>query len=142
MRHARAIGLVVVAAAAGCGGGEDDYANNPRPAAPINVAAVITDEKVSVSPKTLKAGPVVLIIANQSSDAQRVSLETDELGGDQPGVRPPKTSPINPRGTAELKVDLREGTYKLTVEGGGSIQPVPIEVAGKRESAQNDLLQP
>ena len=141
--HRSVIALVAAAVATGCGGDDDDYANNPRPASPVNVAAVITDDKVSVSPREVGAGPVVLIVANQSSAAQRVSLETDELGGDQPGIRTPKTSPINPRGTAELKVDLRKGTYRLMVEGSGdALEPVRIEVGEARESAQNDLLQP
>ena len=71
-------------ALAGCGGG-GDYANKPRPPAPINVTAAITNSRVSVSPQRFGAGPIVLIISNQSSSAQKVIFETDELGGSRAG---------------------------------------------------------
>lgn len=127
--------------AAACGG-SDDYANKPRPPAPINVTANITDKRVEVSPKRFGAGPIVLIIANQSSESQEVTLETDEPAGasSKPGIRQ-KTSPVNPRGTAELKVDVAEGTYKVSV-GAGAVRPALVRVGSERESAQNKLLQP
>jgi hypothetical protein len=131
-----AAALVTVA---GCGGG-DDYANNPRPPAPINVTAAITDSKVSVSPQRFGAGPIVLIVSNQSSSAQEVTFETDELGGFQPG-RKFSTTPINPRGTATLKVDVRQGNWKLGTKKGG-IRAAAVSVGKKRKSAQDELLQP
>jgi hypothetical protein len=131
--------LVTAALLAGCGGGDDDYANNPRPPAPINVTAAITDERVSVSPQEFGAGPVVFIIANETDEAQSVTLETDELGGDNPGIKQ-TTSPISPDGTATLKVDMREGTYEIRASGG--IRPAALTVGAQRESAQNELLQP
>lgn len=138
----RLTGPVLAAAAllSGCGGGSSDYANKPRPPAPINVTAAISDEKVSVSPEEFGAGPVVFIIANQTDDDQVVTLETDELGGDNPGIRQ-TTSPINPRGTATLKVDMREGTYEVSVKS-GAIEAAALSVGQARESAQNELLQP
>ena len=131
-----AAALVTVA---GCGGG-GDYANNPRPPAPINVTAAITDARVSVSPQTFGAGPIVLIISNQSTSAQEVTFETDELGGSQPG-RKFNTTPINPRGTATLKVDVRQGDWKLRTSDGG-IRAAAVAVEGKRKTAQDELLQP
>ena len=131
-----ALALVSVA---GCGGG-DDYANKPRPPAPINVTAAITDARVSVSPRRFGAGPIVLIISNQSSSAQRVTFETDELGGEQPG-RKFNTTPINPRGTATLKVDVRQGDWKLRVADGG-IRAAALSVGQRRKTAQDELLQP
>ena len=128
-----------LALVAGCGGG-GDYANNPRPPAPINVTAAITNSKVSVSPQRFGAGPIVLIVSNQSSSAQEVTFETDELGGSQPG-RTFSTTPINPRGTATLKVDVRQGNWKLGTKDGG-VRPAAVLVGKKRKSAQNDLLQP
>jgi hypothetical protein len=125
---------------AGCGGGGGDYANTPRPPAPINVTAAITNSKISVSPQRFGAGPIVLIISNQSSSAQAVTFETDELGGSQPG-RTFSTTPINPRGTATLKVDVRQGDWKLGTKDGG-IRAAAVSVGRKRASAQNELLQP
>jgi hypothetical protein len=124
---------------AGCGGG-GDYANKPRPPAPINVTAAITNSRVSVSPKRFGAGPIVLIISNQSSSAQKVIFQTDELGGSLPG-RKFDTTPINPRGTATLKVDVREGDWKLST-GDGGIRAAAVSVGQERKSAQGDLLQP
>ena len=124
---------------AGCGSGSD-YANNPRPPAPINVTAAITNSRVSVSPQRFGAGPIVLVISNQSSTAQEVTFQTSELGGSQPG-RTFSTTPINPRGTATLKVDVRQGDWKLGTKDGG-IRAAAVSVGTRRKSAQNDLLQP
>ncbi len=125
--------------AAGCGGG-GDYANQPRPATPINVTAAISTKKISISPKTFGAGPIVLIVSNQTGAAQTVTLQTEELGGDQPGLKQ-TTSPINPRGTATLKVDVREGTYEVST-GSRSVSPATVAVGAARKSAQDELLQP
>jgi hypothetical protein len=133
------LATAVAAGVAGCGGGED-YANRPRPATPINVTAAITDERVSVSPRTFGAGPIVMIVSNQTSERQTVTLETEELGGSQPGLRK-STNPIGPRTTATLKVDVREGTYAVSTRAGG-IEPATVKVGKARKSAQDELLQP
>jgi hypothetical protein len=139
--HSRtATGLLVAAfAILGCGS-EPDYANKPRPPSPINVTAAITQKQVTISPEKFGAGPVVLIIANQTDQAHRVTVETDVLGASNPGLKQ-STAPINPDGTATLKVDMPSGAYEVSVDGGG-IQPARIQVGPKRKSAQNDLLQP
>ena len=131
--------LLAAAAAAGCGS-EDDYANDPRPPAPINITAAISDQKISVSPKAFGAGPIVLIVSNQSGAAQTVTFETDDTAGGGPGIKQ-TTSPINPRGTATLNVDVTQGTYELSVQDTG-VRSATVEVGSKRESAQNELLQP
>jgi hypothetical protein len=131
-----ALALLTVA---GCGGG-GDYANKPRPPAPINVTAAITNSRVSVSPQRFGAGPIVLIISNQSSSAQKVIFETDELGAAKPG-RKFDTTPINPRATATLKVDVQQGNWKLST-GDGGIRAAAVSVGRERKSAQGDLLQP
>ena len=126
-------------ALAGCGGSGEDYANKPRPATPINVTAAISDKKISISPKQFGAGPVVIIVSNQTGAEQTLTLETEELGGSQPGLRQ-KTDPIAPRGTGTLKVDVREGSYALSTSDGP--EPATFEVGPARESAQDQLLQP
>ena len=124
---------------AGCGGG-GDYANKPRPPSPINVTAAITNSRVSVSPQHFGAGPIVLIISNQSSSAQKVIFETDTLGAAKPG-RKFNTTPINPRATATLKVDVQQGSWKLSTADGG-IRAAAVTVGHKRKSSQGDLLLP
>lgn len=129
-----------VALASGCGGDDDDYKNEPRPPAPIVVSASINEERVSVSPRTFGAGPVTLIVTNQTESAQELTLETDEIGGDAPGIEQ-QTGPINPGDTASLKAELREGSYRVAVNGRG-IAEAALDVGEARESAQNQLLQP
>jgi hypothetical protein len=97
---------------------EDDYANEPRPPTPIVVSASVSPERISVSPRQFGAGPVTLIVTNQTDSAQEISLETDEIGGGAPGIEQ-RSGPINPGDTASLKADLRPGSYKVGVSGGG-----------------------
>jgi hypothetical protein len=122
---------------AGCGG--SDYQNKPRPPSPINVTAAISNKRVSLSPATFGAGPIVLIVSNQSSAPQTLTFETQELGGSKPGLRK-KTSAIEPRGTATLQVDVRKGTYAASASS--AIAPATVEVGPERKSAQDELLQP
>jgi len=125
--------------AAGCSE-DDDYANRPRPPKPIVISASISPAKVSVSPQQFGAGPVTLIVTNQTERTQEITLETDEIGGDAPGIEQ-KSGPINPGDTASLKADLAEGTYRVDVDARG-ISGTSLRVGDERPSAQNDLLQP
>ena len=134
-----AVVLCAVALIAGCGE-EDDYENRPRPPQPILVSASINEERVSVSPRSFGAGPITLIVTNQTDSAQEVVLETDEIGGTAPGIEQ-ETGPINPGATASLKANLREGTYRVAVDGRG-IAEAALDVGEPRESSQNQLLQP
>ena len=119
---------------------EDDYANRARPPSPIVISAAISPERVSVSPRQFGAGPITLIVTNQTESAQEITLETDEIGGDAPGIEQ-RSGPINPGDTASLKADLAEGTYSVGVDGSG-IGAASLKVGAQRESAQDDLLQP
>jgi N-acetylglucosamine kinase-like BadF-type ATPase len=132
-------GVAVATAVASCGGGSD-YANDPRPATPINVTAAVTDHKVTVSPDGIGAGPVVIIIANETQEAHRVTVETDELGASSGGIKQ-ETGPINPQGTGTLKLDMKTGRYTVSVDG-GSISDARLKVGKDRPSSQDQLLQP
>ncbi len=125
---------------AGCGGEDDDYANEPRPPAPIVISAAISDDRISVSPRTFGAGPITLIVTNQTDAAREVTLETDEIGGDAPGIEQ-SSGPINPGDTASLKANLATGTYRVAVDRRG-IDATELRVGDERPSAQNELLQP
>src|SRR4051812_27111189 len=129
--------LALALSASGCGSDNTSYKNTPRPPAPINVTAAITDSQIKVSPRRFGAGPIVLIISNQSSDAQAVTFETD---GRETGIRQ-TTSAITPAGTAQLQIDLHQGTYELSVDD-RRIRPASVRVGSQRASAQNALLQP
>jgi hypothetical protein len=122
--------------AVGCAG-EDDYANEPRPPAPVVVTAAIIGDEVSVAPESLGAGPIELIVTNQTDAAQQVTIESRDRS------RPlrQETPPINPNGTAQVKVDIAPGEYRVTA-GSDGIRAATLRVGAERESAQDQLLQP
>jgi hypothetical protein len=136
---ATACAVLFASVLAGCGDEGGDYANKPRPASPINVTAAISDKEISISPKEFGAGPVVIIVSNQTGAEQRVTLQTEELGGNQPGLKQ-STDPIAPRGTGTLKADVREGSYALSTSDGP--KAALLEVGPDRKSAQDELLEP
>jgi hypothetical protein len=135
-RGAAACGAVLVLA--GCGS-SSDYANTPRPPVPITVTAAIIKDRVLVSPARFGAGPITLVVTNQTPRSQELTFETSELGGTQSGVRQ-RSGPINPQSTATLKADVRQGTYTLRARSG--VRAARITVGRRRASAQNQLLQP
>ena len=124
-------------AIAGCGS-SDSYENKPRPPAPIVITASIQKDKVSVSPRSFGAGPVSLIIVNQTEAAQQVTFESK--GGT--GGFTQETGPINPRDTATLRADVPTGAAVVMVGGAGGIQAAQVQVGTRRGTAQNQLLQP
>jgi hypothetical protein len=129
-----------VLAASGCGGNEDVRANRPRPPAPIIITASVSTKAVSVSPTRFGAGPIRLIVSNQTGASQQVTLESDNAPGSGPGVRQ-QTAPINPRDTAALSADVEPGRYRVAVEG-DEIEAATVRVGAQRASAQNEVLQP
>jgi hypothetical protein len=144
---AAALGCVVALALAlsGCGSGSN-YANNPRPPTPIVLGASINNASIAVSPSHFGAGPVVVVVTNQSSAAQMLHLSSAGIGAScagPGGTRGPvdqTTSPISPQGTAQLQVDLCEGRYTVSVDKG--TQSAELVVGPARPSAQNQVLQP
>jgi hypothetical protein len=124
---------------AGCGSG-NSYKNNPRPAAPINVTAFVGAKRVSVSPNQFGAGPIVVIVTNQSNSSQDVTFQNDLAGGGKGDVTQ-STGPINPGDTGQLKLDVVQGKYVVKT-GDNGIRPASVNVGPQRPSAQNDLLQP
>jgi hypothetical protein len=132
------IAIVAAVALAGCGS-ESDYANEPRPPAPINVSAAISPSKVTVSPTEFGAGPITLLIANLTDESQQLTIETESLS-QEAGIQQ-TSSVINPQGTGTLKVDVPEGTYVVRVARKG-IAETTVRVGAERESSQDQLLQP
>jgi hypothetical protein len=137
-RTAQVVPCLAVAAATvvGCGGG-NSYKNEPRPPSPIVVTASISKNAVSVSPKKFGAGPITLIVTNQTGASQQLTVE---VNNGQAGFKG-RTGPINPRDTGQLKGNLAQGTYSVHVDG-NSIRAAQLKVGKQRASAQNELLQP
>ena len=123
-------------AASGCG--EDDFANRPRPAAPIELTGVIQDDKVTVSPAKVGAGPVLITISNQAKGAHTVTLEGASVRD--------RIGPINPLDTGTIQKTLEPGTYEVRAGSAKAvpreIRPARLTVGKKRGSSSNELLQP
>jgi hypothetical protein len=135
-----AMAALVLAGGVSACGDSGTFANEPRPAAPITVTAAIDGSRVRVSPEKFGAGPVTIIVSNQSGSPQEITFETDEVAGTQGGIRK-SAGPVADQDTATLQVDPREGTYRLSVKD-GAIQPAQLTVGAPRKSSQDELLQP
>jgi hypothetical protein len=142
-RRIRAAALTALCAAglalAGCG--EDDFENEPRPPVPVQLTGNITEEKVTVSPDQVGAGPVVITISNQTEASHTVTLES--AGG---GTIREQVGPINPLDTATIQRTLEPGDY--TVSAGSEravpreIQPATLRIGQERKSGSDELLLP
>lgn len=131
----------LVLAVSSCGGSSSGYANAARPPAPVSVSVYLTDTRVSVSPDHVGAGPVVLLIANEGTRSRDVTL-TAAAGTSRSCVTADASSgPINPQGTARVKLPLVEGTCAVG-DAASVLPPAQLVVGPERQSAQQDLLQP
>jgi hypothetical protein len=128
-----AVVLALSLLGAGCGG-DGERTNSLRPPSAVNVAVQIGDERVSVSPRRIGAGPLNIIVSNQSSASHQVLI-------DGPRVKR-SVGPINPEDTASLQVTVSPGEYIVSVEDSGTLTPGRLQVGAKRPSAQNELLLP
>ena len=131
--------MIALVFAAGCGS-EPQRENEERPAPLVVMTAAVQDDVIRVSPRTVGAGQIELVVSNQSDSPQTVTFETDELGGTEGGNRA-SSSEIAAGGTGRLKIDTREGTYSISVED-DAIRAARVEIGPPRESGQNQLLLP
>src|SRR5688572_27434658 len=75
--------------ASGCGA--DDFENNPRPPAPVELTAKVDDKSVLMSPAEVGAGLAVITVSNQSRDPINLNLvgpspdDSSESGEIAPG---------------------------------------------------------
>ena len=140
IRSMRTTGAVLASAAllgaAGCSS-DSAHENDPRPPAVISVSASITPSRVTASPSEIGAGPITLVIANVTSNDQKVTLESADAPGSGPGTTR-STRSIEPSGTATINTNVEPGRYVVRVDG-DAITAAEIEVGPSRESAQNEL---
>ena len=130
-------GTVLLATA--CGDTEP-RSNIPRPPAPITVTAAVRDGKILVSPAVIGAGPVVLLVSNQTRKPQKVTFETDELGASS-GGNTASTPVIAPQSTGRLSINARSGRYAVHVRD-RTVRAARVTVGPARKSSQNQLLLP
>jgi hypothetical protein len=128
-------------AAAGCGG-TSKFANRPRPPLPVNITVFIRDGRVSVSPTSVGAGPVVFQVANYARSSE--SLAISRRGG----ASLASTGPINPQATAQVAINLSsQGDYAVSAtkggsSGAGSGPSATVHVGAPRRGSRNTLLTP
>ncbi len=133
-------------ALAGCGS-SSTFANNPRPPTPVDLTVYINNARVSVSPSSVGAGPVIFIVTNQSTKTQTLSIQHSASGT---GLA--STGPINPQATTEVTVNFNPGDYTVTTGPAGKtdaanatpsgIHPAALHIGKARQNADNVLLQP
>ena len=115
---------------AGCGA--EDFKNNPRVAAPVEVSARVDSDRVQVAPNKFGAGLVNFTVANLSGSPVRFNVTGPTEGS---------TVEIQPGAPDLLKMNLKEGTYEVTASK-AKIRPATIKVGPDRPSSQNKLLEP
>lgn len=136
---------VIAAAVAACGSTGGNSAALLRPPSPVNLSVYINDSRISVSPGSVGAGPIVFIVTNQASHAEALAVSR--------GARTfATTAPINPQGTTQVTVNTRPGRYTVAAAPRGAtdaqltqsspIAPATIRVGRPRPSSSNQVLQP
>ena len=133
----RALALAALVAlacvAAGCGS-DDEARSEERPPAPINISVNVDEKGITASPDRFGAGPITLLIANQSGAAQTLTLEGPRLRR--------SAGPINPKDTATVRLRVLPGEHTISAEESAGLREARLQVGPVRPSAQNDLLLP
>jgi hypothetical protein len=131
------IGAAAAVAVAGCGS-STQFANNPRPAQPVDLTVYINDQRVSISPTEIGAGPINFIVTNQATRSESLQITGNRIS------QPVSTGPISPQATATVSADLPTGTYTVTTgaDTTSGIAPTTLRLGAPRASAKNLVLQP
>ena len=134
IRALAAVTAVTVAVlASGCGS-DDEARSEQRPAVPINISISLDEERITASPAEFGAGPITLLVSNQSGASQTLTV-------DGPRLRR-SVGPINPQDTATVRLRVQPGEYTLSAEESAGLREGKLTVGPDRPSAQNDLLLP
>lgn len=129
-RSAAAGLLAASVLAAGCGA--EEFPNDPRPPAPVELSAKVDDRKVTVVPDEVGAGLATFTISNQSDDAVTLAFDgPTDVGTDE----------IPAGGVGAVQFMLETGTYEIEANV-PTISDGAMVVGPERPSAQNDLLLP
>ena len=121
---------------AGCG--EDDFKNEARAPVRIALTGVIQNDKVTVSPAKIGAGPVEITISNQTSRERTITLEGESITEEQ--------GPVQPGDTATIQKTLEPGSYEVRAGSKKAvrkeIEPAMLQIGKERKNSNNELLQP
>lgn len=138
-----AASLVVTA----CGGGGGRSAALVRPPSPVYLSVYVNNSRVSVSPGSVGAGPVIFQVTNQSDRSQALAI-----AGAASARTLATTAPISPQGTTQVDVNIDPGQYTIGVAAQGRteaqrsqsspIRPASFHIGSSRPNSSNQLLQP
>lgn len=137
-------GIAFALSACGSTGGK--AATEVRPPSPINLSVYVNDSRISVSPSSVGAGPVVFIVTNQASKSEALAISR---AGQNAAIA--RTAPINPQGTTQVSVDFKPGEYTIATAGGGtdaqlseqsSIRSASIHIGRERQNSSSQVLEP
>jgi hypothetical protein len=135
---ARGLGTLAIAALLVAGCGDEDFKNDPRPAAPVKLTGVIQDDELTVSPSKVGAGQVSILISNQTEGPKTITLEGESVTE--------QVGPVEPLDTAEIRRTLAPGTYEVRAGSNRAlpkeIAPATLNIGAERESSGSDLLLP
>jgi hypothetical protein len=130
------VALVSVAALAACG--DEDFKNDPRAPLPLELTGVIQSGRVTVSPKNIGAGPVLITIANTTDDPHSVTLSG--------GTVQQTVDNVGPTDTTTIRRTLAPGTYEVSAGEAAAvareIRPAVLKVGKERPSSSSDLSLP
>lgn len=126
-------GLLLVAC------GDDDFENRPRAAVALDLAGVIEESRVTLSPSgRLGAGPFSFTISNQTDDPHTITIEGGTLRQMVGSVAPSGTITFNqtlPPGSYELRAGSRRAVRR-------EIQPAVLKIGARRKDSNSDLMLP
>jgi hypothetical protein len=137
---AAALVLAGTAGVAACGGG-GPRENVDRPPTPVTLTGAIHPRFVQISPARVGAGPITLVISNQTGRTQTVTMETANPAGSNTVGHTASTAPIQPQATGRLTIDARRGDYMVHVRD-RTVAVAHVTVGKRRASSQNQLLLP
>jgi hypothetical protein len=130
--------LLAVASGTLAACGEEDFANRPRPPVPFELTGVVQEDKVTISPRRVGAGPVVITISNQTGAAHTITLEGESIRE--------RVGPVQPLDTVTIQKSLQPGSYEVKA---GSVRavareivPAELTVRKSRGTSSNEVLQP
>ena len=145
----RMIGVIAVSAlvTSACGSVGGKSPTELRPPTPVSLSVYVNNTRVSVSPTSVGAGPVVFVVANQASQAE--ALRISKAGQNNVIA---STAPINPQGTTSVSVNFSPGRYTIATASRGStdaslsqpplIRSASITIGRERANSSNTVLQP
>jgi hypothetical protein len=134
----RACVALAIAAALIAGCGDDDFKNEARAPVRLALTGVIKDDKVTVSPAKIGAGPVQITISNQTDSIRTITLEGESIRERQ--------GPVQPGDTATIQKTLEPGSYEVRAGSKKAvrkeIQPAVLTIGKERANSNNELLLP